>query len=110
MTGCRWRGRWWSTFIENTRAKTLFATHYHELTELAEQLEGVRNLQVAVKEAGDRLFFCGRWSPARRTEAMGSRWRGWRDLPRRRDRARAGGFADCMRGRSTRYGRARAAD
>src|ERR1700747_1115140 len=35
-----------------TGAKTLFATHYHELTELAGQLDGVRNLSVSVKEAG----------------------------------------------------------
>ena len=40
-----------------TRAKTLFATHYHELTELAEELDGVRNLQVSVKEAGDKIIF-----------------------------------------------------
>ena len=33
-----------------TRAKTLFATHYHELTELADRLSGVKNYHVSVKE------------------------------------------------------------
>ena len=37
--------------------RTLFATHYHELTELSETLEGIRNLNVAVKEErGDVVF------------------------------------------------------
>ncbi len=39
------------------RAKTLFATHYHELTELAEVLPHVRNYNVAVAEEGDRVVF-----------------------------------------------------
>ncbi len=39
------------------RAKTLFATHYHELTELAEVLPRVRNYNVAVAEHGDKVVF-----------------------------------------------------
>jgi DNA mismatch repair protein MutS len=39
------------------RAKTLFATHYHELTQLAELLPGVRNYNVAVSETGGKVVF-----------------------------------------------------
>jgi DNA mismatch repair protein MutS len=40
-----------------TRAKTLFATHYFELTELADRLSGVKNFHVSVKEAGGGIVF-----------------------------------------------------
>lgn len=46
--------------ISNTRllgAKTLFATHYHELTELEGKLPGVNNYCIAVKEQGDDIVF-----------------------------------------------------
>jgi DNA mismatch repair protein MutS len=43
-----------------TRAKTLFATHYFELTELANQLPGVKNYHVAVKETGGGIVFLRR--------------------------------------------------
>ena len=46
--------------ISNTRllgAKTLFATHYHELTELEGKLPGVNNYCIAVKERGDDIVF-----------------------------------------------------
>ena len=38
-------------------AKTLFATHYHELTELEERIEGVKNYSIAVKEKGEDIVF-----------------------------------------------------
>ncbi len=40
-----------------TRAKTLFATHYFELTELAARLSGVKNYHVSVKETGGGIVF-----------------------------------------------------
>lgn len=39
------------------RPKTLFATHYHELNQLAEDLVRVRNFNVSVKEVGDKIIF-----------------------------------------------------
>jgi DNA mismatch repair protein MutS len=56
---------------ERIRAKTLFATHYHELTELAGQLEGVRNLHVSVKEAGDRIIFLRKVEPGQADRSYG---------------------------------------
>ncbi len=53
------------------RAKTLFATHYHELTELAEQMEGVRNLRVSVKEAGDDIIFLRKVEPGAADRSYG---------------------------------------
>jgi DNA mismatch repair protein MutS len=42
---------------DNLGCRTLFATHYHELTDLAQTLPGVRNLNVAVKEWEDHVVF-----------------------------------------------------
>ena len=42
---------------EKCGAKTLFATHYHELTDLENKLEGVKNYSIAVKEKGEDVIF-----------------------------------------------------
>ncbi|MCM1024397.1 MAG: DNA mismatch repair protein MutS [Prevotella sp.] len=47
-------------YISNSRilgCKTLFATHYHELIKLEDELEGVKNYSVAVKKRGDNIKF-----------------------------------------------------
>jgi DNA mismatch repair protein MutS len=43
--------------------KTMFATHYHELMQLPEQLQHARNYNVLVREAGDRVVFLHRLAP-----------------------------------------------
>ena len=42
---------------EKCGAKTLFATHYHELIELADKQEGIKNYSIAVKEKGEDIIF-----------------------------------------------------
>ena len=54
-----------------TRAKTLFATHYFELTELAEQLSGVKNYHVAVKETGGGIVFLRKVQPGAADRSYG---------------------------------------
>lgn len=45
------------------RAKTLFATHYHELTKLADRIPGVKNYHVQVKEYGNQVVFLHKVAP-----------------------------------------------
>ncbi len=42
---------------EKVKAKTLFATHYHELTQLQEKLDGIINLTITAEERGDDIVF-----------------------------------------------------
>ena len=42
---------------ERCRCRTQFATHYHELTQLAEEKRGVNNYDIAVREYGDKIIF-----------------------------------------------------
>jgi DNA mismatch repair protein MutS len=53
------------------RAKALFATHYFELTELAEQLSGVKNYHVSVKETGGGVVFLRKVEPGAADRSYG---------------------------------------
>jgi DNA mismatch repair protein MutS len=55
----------------NTRAKALFATHYHELTELDELLPQVKNVHVSVKESGSEIVFLKRVEPGSADKSYG---------------------------------------
>ena len=56
---------------EHTRARTLFATHYHELTELADLLPGVQNVHVSVKETPNEIIFLRRVEPGSADKSYG---------------------------------------
>jgi DNA mismatch repair protein MutS len=53
------------------RPRTLFATHYHELTELEQLLPGVRNVHVSVQEAGNEIIFLRRVEPGSANKSYG---------------------------------------
>jgi DNA mismatch repair protein MutS len=55
----------------HVHAKSLFATHYFELTELAEQLTGVKNYHVSVKEAGGSVVFLRKVEPGAADRSYG---------------------------------------
>ncbi|NJK91031.1 MAG: DNA mismatch repair protein MutS [Blastochloris sp.] len=64
----------WSVaeFLHNeVRAKTLFATHYHELTELAVFLPGIKNFNVAVREWHDQIIFLRKIVPGGTDKSYG---------------------------------------
>ena len=56
---------------EHIGAKTLFATHYHELIELEGKVEGVKNYSVDVKEKGDEVIFLRKITPGGADESYG---------------------------------------
>jgi len=56
---------------KHTRARTLFATHYHELTELAELLPAVKNVHVAVKETPNEIIFLRHVEPGSASKSYG---------------------------------------
>lgn len=53
------------------RPRTLFATHYHELTELEQFLPGVQNVHVSVQEAGSEIVFLRRVEPGSANKSYG---------------------------------------
>jgi len=64
----------WSVaeFLHDTiKARTLFATHYHELTKLAEERKGVCNFNVAVREWNDQIIFLRKIIPGGADKSYG---------------------------------------
>ncbi len=57
--------------LTHTHAQTLFATHYHELTELADLLPGVKNYHVSVKESGSNIIFLRKVEPGSADKSYG---------------------------------------
>ena len=64
------------------KAKTLFATHYHELADLAERLPGVKNYTVSVRESGGRVAFLRRIAPGVADKSYGIHVAAMAGLPR----------------------------
>ena len=69
-TACRWPGQS-RTPARDITSRTLFATHYHELTELEELLDGVKNFNVLVREWHDQVVFLHKITPGGTDKSYG---------------------------------------
>ncbi|MBS3818486.1 DNA mismatch repair protein MutS [bacterium] len=67
---------------EEVRAKTLFATHYHELTELAFTLDGIKNYHVSVKEQKEDILFLRKILPGPSDQSYGIHVANFAGIPR----------------------------
>jgi len=56
---------------DKIKAKTMFATHFHELTSLADRLSGAKCYNVAIKESGDEIFFIRKVVEGKGTKSYG---------------------------------------
>jgi DNA mismatch repair protein MutS len=55
----------------NSRAKTLFATHYHELNEMAAQFPRIKNYNIAIRESGNQVLFLRKLIPGGSEHSFG---------------------------------------
>jgi DNA mismatch repair protein MutS len=69
-------------FLQQLGAKTLFATHYHHLNDLAERLPGVRNYRMAVKEEGHNVIWLRKLVPGGTDKSYGIQVARMAGLPR----------------------------
>jgi len=60
--------------IRELQAKTLFATHFHELTALSELYDSIKNLTVAVQEKGEEIIFLHKIIPGTTDKSYGFTW------------------------------------
>lgn len=67
---------------DKIKARTLFATHYHELTALADDREGIMNLSVSVLESGDTVSFLKKVLPGKADKSYGIHVAQMAGLPR----------------------------
>ena len=66
---------------QDVRAKTLFSTHYHELTELEDDLEHLKNIYVRAEEYDDKIVFLHKVSEGRANESYGIQVAKLADMP-----------------------------
>lgn len=66
----------------NHRAKVLFATHYHELNDMAEQFPRIKNYHVSVKEINNKIFFLRKLEKEAANTASASMWPEWPECQR----------------------------